>query len=1099
MSYPLRQSRYRIKNRLCATPVPDHDRRARRLLNIRTERAVPPHSPPTKYAKLSRPRLHDAMPRARLFAQLDALRQAHAVVWIASPPGAGKTTLAASYLAAVPSHSIWCQIDQGDADPASFFFFLSEAVRDTGPALPWLAPELSANVARFAHLFFRDFYARLPQGAVVVFDNIQEFDWSSSGELMEIAFSEVPDGITVLALSRDAPPARLARLELNGRLGTLGWNDLRLDTDEARALMRLDGAAQPHSQAWLDKIDGWAGGIVMLREHLADHAGQAAMPMIEGRDAVFRYFAGEILERMPRAWQQTLLSLACLPGISASDAQRLTGAPNAADLLHQLFQHRLFVDRRGPAPYTYHFHALFREFLQYEAQRRLGADERAALLERATTIADAQGRTEDAAHLYHEAGLHPQLVKLLLRRASDMLATGRGQTWRDWLHGLPPAVVEAEPWLWHWQGASLNHVNPAQGRAFLTRAEQAFHAAGDVRARLLTIAAIIDGYTYEWAGFSALRHWASVMQEDLAKLDPATLDALAGLKIHSRLVLALFSTAPDSPVLALSAERALNAIAQIDDRTEQLAAGTFLLDYFSTTDVVTARELIALLDQHAGDAAISPFHRIWWYRSASFRHQLDSNYPAAQKMIDHARQLATEFGLEHLNIHFNLRSAIGLLGAGDLASMATLLDDIRRTLSPARRLDLVYFRSIEACYLAQCGDAHAAQRLAASAVELGEEAAVSPTTRCQLQVSLACCHVQAGDYAAAEEWCAIAIASAHGYNKDYARNAQLFIRACALLFQHDEAQATETLRALFAALRRPPATLSVTFASYPHLARKVFALALREGIETDYIRTVIARQKMAAPDRVTPDWPWPVAVRCLGKFEFALSGSLVTASGKAQQRPLMLLKALLASGDAGKLQQSLAAQLWPDATDAKAALNVTVHRLRKLLDNDEAVVVAGGKVMLSETRVWSDVIALLDVCDQCASLTEATAGNTPNRLASLLLNLYRGPFCDGEDDGWLLAARDRLRGRFLTAVEQIGHRLEEAREWATAHRLYLRAQDAEPLAEALYRGVMRCAHAQNDPAAAFSAYRRCRDTLSIVLGRKPSAETEKLATALDLK
>jgi hypothetical protein len=38
-----------------------------------------------------------------------------------------------------------------------------------------------------------------------------------------------------------------------------------------------------------------------------------------------------------------------------------------------------------------------------------------------------------------------------------------------------------------------------------------------------------------------------------------------------------------------------------------------------------------------------------------------------------------------------------------------------------------------------------------------------------------------------------------------------------------------------------------------------------------------------------------------------------------------------------------------------------------------------------------------------------------------------------------------------------------------------------------------------DPTAAFSAYRRCRETLSIVLGHQPSAETEKLAIVLGLK
>ena len=79
--------------------------------------------------------------RERLFRLLDT-SCAKPVVWISGPGGSGKTTLVSSSLDARKSPFIWYQMDERDADPATFFYFMGLAFKEDAPpghsALPLL-------------------------------------------------------------------------------------------------------------------------------------------------------------------------------------------------------------------------------------------------------------------------------------------------------------------------------------------------------------------------------------------------------------------------------------------------------------------------------------------------------------------------------------------------------------------------------------------------------------------------------------------------------------------------------------------------------------------------------------------------------------------------------------------------------------------------------------------------------------------------------------------------------------------------------------------------------------------------------------------------
>jgi ATP/maltotriose-dependent transcriptional regulator MalT len=77
-------------------------------------------------SKITRPTLGVTAANARLFARLDDAAT-RPVIWLHGPPGAGKTTLVASWLAARRRDLLWYRIDKDDREPSTLFFFLAMA------------------------------------------------------------------------------------------------------------------------------------------------------------------------------------------------------------------------------------------------------------------------------------------------------------------------------------------------------------------------------------------------------------------------------------------------------------------------------------------------------------------------------------------------------------------------------------------------------------------------------------------------------------------------------------------------------------------------------------------------------------------------------------------------------------------------------------------------------------------------------------------------------------------------------------------------------------------------------------------------------------
>lgn len=134
-------------------------------------------------AKTTRPRTTMAVARPRLFRILERAAK-KPITWVWAPPGSGKTTLIADYLSTQSRPHLWFQVDEGDRDLSTFFYFLGLAAPRRKRTLPLLTPDYRQSLPSFTRNFFREFFGRFRSPITLVFDNYQEV--TADAELNQI-------------------------------------------------------------------------------------------------------------------------------------------------------------------------------------------------------------------------------------------------------------------------------------------------------------------------------------------------------------------------------------------------------------------------------------------------------------------------------------------------------------------------------------------------------------------------------------------------------------------------------------------------------------------------------------------------------------------------------------------------------------------------------------------------------------------------------------------------------------------------------------------------------------------------------------------------
>ncbi|HXY54710.1 MAG TPA: BTAD domain-containing putative transcriptional regulator [Nitrospirota bacterium] len=1060
-------------------------------------------------AKITRPTLPKVFPRERLFKLLDQGRE-RSVIWISGPAGSGKTTLVASYIEARRLPCLWYQIDEGDSDIATFFYYLGLAGKKAAPrarrSLPLLTPVYGLGIQIFAKRYFEDLYARLKQPAVLVLDNFQDVPAKSGlHEVIAHGLAVIPPGRQIIVISRSDPPAPFARLQASNQVMSIDWDRLRLTLGELSEVMLLQCTGplpKETVRAVYEKTDGWAAGVVLLCQAVSMEAADSESIKNMQSEKVFNYLSDELFARIDSSTQESLLKTAFVPKLTPEIAGELTEHEDAGQILSELYGRNFFMEKRAQPEQTYQYHPLFREFLLSRARKTFSLETISSLRQNAARMIEASGQVDDAIELYRESGDWQGMVRLVLQNAQSLAAQGRSETLERWILALPAGMCEASPWLLYWRGICWLSCNPAKARPHFSEAYTLFKRLGDRPGFLMSWSGIVDSYLYEWDAMTPLKRWIREMKGLLKRGEPFPSPDIE-IAVAVRMFTALFFIQPRDRDLPAWEEKMKAYMKRTENPDQRMMLSAYLLFYYSWTgDLEKMNKLLRDFDPASRMQGASPITRILWLSQAAVYSWFRAESAESLRLVEEALELSRRFDTHVGDPRVMTQAVFASLGAGDIETAGSYLRKIKAVLNPKQRLDAGQYHYISALYFAVTGDLASAHEHATRATSLWDETGI-PFAIAFGNAFLAQIHILLNEVRKA----AVCIDRAQAAGRQLrSRNIEVHVHLLEAQIAHAQGDERRMVRALRKGLitGREIGLLGVTWWP-PWAMATLLAKALEHGIETEYVEELI-RKRSFAPD--TPpyhleNWPWPVKIYTFGRFSLLKNGKTIRSQGKTQKKPMEMLKVVIALGGREIGEQQIIDALWPDAEGdaARMLFKTTLYRLRQMIGNSNAIAVQDGRVTLDNRLCWVDAWAFERFLgeaekkwvrsrgQQSASrgVDEATEAA---RLTEKALVLYQCPFLEADsNEPWTVSQREHLRMRYIRAVGRLGCHWEQTGDFEKAADCYQSALRIDELTEGFYQRLMNCYLKLGRKAEAIKTYNRCFSALKSNMGVEPSPET----------
>lgn len=398
---------------------------------------------------VARPRLEE-----RAFSLLRA-----PVTLVRGGGGFGKTTLLRAWAGQLSSRAAvaWASLDEHDASATALCELLDAALRTALPGFGSSARSLLErgldDPRRLAAALSNELFAWIAEHerhVVLVIDDVQFVtEGDSAVALLSELLCGLPQHAHVVLASRAALQfAPLGKLRATNSVNEIDQDELRFTREEAAFL--LEDSVDPAS--YFDFTEGWPMALGLLAHIARADSGKLDAALQRTRESLFDFLAEEVVARLPRDMERTLLALSIAPAFDAAAAKLLAEIDEPEDFVRRLASYGLYLSPDGES--SWRLHALFREFLLDRFRRKHPEQHREARLRYARWLRE-HGRKTEALEQLVDAGEYEEIVAYVSEALVAIEFTDRYHTFIRLLSTVPDVVMRGNPMLHRFYARAL--------------------------------------------------------------------------------------------------------------------------------------------------------------------------------------------------------------------------------------------------------------------------------------------------------------------------------------------------------------------------------------------------------------------------------------------------------------------------------------------------------------------------------------------------------------------------------------------------------------------------------------------------------------------